>query len=303
LAIVGLCLAVRSAGASEKDQQQAIRKIVSDHACDFVRVFYDSKALGKQQSYGLFVPKSYDPSKRNPVVVFLHSWYTDFDDKQWLRVTEIPGTIQHQCNERGWIAIGPEAGGNSWYYGKAEEQVLETVDEVAKYLSIDKQRLVLIGRSMGGGGALTIAMHHPDRVIGTVALAPITDYLEFSLGNKELLLAANPGSVRTAFGGLPEEVPKAYKAMNALEGVDALAKMPVYLIHGADDPIVNVTHSRKLVPLLEKAGGKVKYVEVPKEQHNMEMIEWYAPDYFTFLEANAKKPAARESRRAQKNVR
>ena len=278
-----------SSWASESAQQKAMRKVVAEHRSDMVRVFYHSKVLDRDQAFAIFVPKSYDPKKPMPVVIFLHSWWTNFDDKQWLRVAEVPGTIQDECDKRGWVMIGPEAGGNSWYSPQAEEQVLETVEHVKKYVNIDDNRLVLIGRSMGGAGALTIAMHHPDRVMGVVALAPVTDYVEFSNSNPGLLLADQPGSVKTAFGGLPDDIPKVYKDMSAIHAADAFSKFPVYIIHGADDPVVPVTHSQKLVPLIKKAGGQVIYKEVPKEGHNMEMIEYFTGEYFPFIEKNGAK--------------
>lgn len=290
-------LLCRNAPADEAAQQKAIRQIVKDHRTDLVRSFYHSKALGRDQAFALFVPKSYDPAKASPVVVFLHSWWTNFEDKQWLRVAEIPGSIQDQCNQRGWIAVGPEAGGNTWYYGSSEQQVLETVDHLTKYLNIDANRLVLIGRSMGGAGALTVAMHHPDRVMGVVALAPVSDYVEFSQGNPGLLLSGQPGSVSGSFGGLPTDIPDAYRKMSAIHGVDVLKKLPIYIIHGGKDTIVPVSHSQKLVPLLKKAGGTVQYKEMPKEEHNMEMIEWFADEYFKFIDAHAGKAQREQAQR------
>jgi len=271
--------------AKDSDAQKAVRAIAKDSPCDFVRVFYDSQAVGKRQGYGIFVPASYDAKKPAPLVVFLHSWWTDFEDKQWLRVTEIPGTIQDQCNRRGWVAIAPEANGNSWYAGKAEAQVLETVDQIQKYVNVDANRLYLVGRSMGGAGALSIAVHHPDRVAGVVALAGVSDYVEYCNGNKDLLLGEKPGSVRLAFEGLPGDKPEVYRSMSAIHFADTLKKMPVYLIHGEADDIVPVKQSQALIKLLEP-GGKLKYKLVPGEKHNMEMIEWFAADYFKFLDDN-----------------
>lgn len=277
------------AGADEAVQRKVIGSIVRNHRCDYVRAFYQSKAMGREQAYALFVPKSYDPSTPKPVVVFLHSWYDRFDEKQWLRAAEIPGTIQNQCNERGWIAVGPEAGGNTWYYGKSEQQVLETIDEIRRYVNVDPNRLILVGRSMGGAGALTIAAHYPERVAGVVALAGVSDYVEYVNGNPGLLLGDSAGSVKTAFGGTPDSNPKAYRHMSAIYAADKLRGVPVYLIHGDKDQINPPSHSRKLVPLLKKAGVPVVYKEVKDQEHNMEMIEWFAPEYFRFLEANSEK--------------
>jgi dipeptidyl aminopeptidase/acylaminoacyl peptidase len=259
------------------EDESAILKVARKGSADFIRVFYQSAALGKRQAYALYVPDTYDPKKASPVVVFLHSYWDRYEEKQWLRVTEIPGTIQDQCRERGWIAVCPEAGGNSWYYGPAEQQVLETVDEVKKHLNVDPNRLLLIGRSMGGAGALTIGMHNPKRVMGIVALAPVTDYTEYAKGG------ADP-SVAQSFKAKLAEKPDVYASMSAMQFIDTLKKIPVYLIHGEADPIIPFSNSQKLSEALKKAEGNVKFVNVPNEKHNMEMIEYYAADYFKFCE-------------------
>jgi dipeptidyl aminopeptidase/acylaminoacyl peptidase len=188
------------------------------------------------------------------------------------------------------VAIGPEAGGNSWYHGKAEEQVLESVEQARKYLNIDTRRLYLVGRSMGGAGALTIAMHHPDRVAGVVSLAGVSDYPAICKTNS-YMLGNDAGSVRTRFGGTPDEKPEVYRQMSAVNYAEVLKTIPVFLIHGATDGVVPVYHSRALAEKLQKAGGKVVFKEVPNEGHNMEMIEWFTADYFKFLEGN---PPARK---------
>jgi len=290
--IIVLCLVLCTDSAAEQEkrsqQEIALNNIARDLRFDFLRVFYDSKAMGREQAYALFVPERYDPEIPAPVVIFLHSYWTDFHDKQWLRVAEIPGSIQDQCNQRGWIAVGPEAGGNDWYYGNAENQVLETIEELRTYLNIDDSRIYLVGRSMGGAGALTIAMRHPGKFAAVVALAGVSDY--FKLAKKVPgLFKDEPGSVTRAFGGTPEEIPGVYTQMSAVNYINILKDIPVFLIHGKKDKVISVKHSRTLAKMLKKAGGRVVYKERKKKGHDMEMIEWFADEYFEFIENNQPK--------------
>jgi len=287
LLFVPLAICASCATAPAADTSKLIRGLAADHRVDFIRVYYHSEVVGKDQAFALYVPPTYNAEKATPVVVFLHSYWTNYDDKQYYRVTELPGTIQEQCDRRGWIAVEPEGDGNSWYVGKAEEQVLETVQQLKAFLNVDDTRLYLIGRSMGGAGALTIAMHHPDKVAGVVSLAGISDYAAL-VKSSPYLLNNEPGSVRSEFGGTPEDKPAAYHEMSAVNHVDVLKKMPVYLIHGGADDIVPVTQSQTLAKLLQDGGGQISYKEVPGEKHNMEMIERFAADYFKFLDEHSR---------------
>ena len=126
---------------------------------------------------------------------------------------------------------------------------------------------------MGGGGALSIAVHHPDRVVGVVALAGISDFVEYANGNAGLLLAKAPGTVLSAFGGTPESAAKAYRHMSAIHAVDKLKNVPVYLIHGDKDTLAPVEDARTFVERLREVSDEpVLYAEMQGAQHAFEVF-------------------------------
>jgi S-formylglutathione hydrolase len=51
--------------------------------------------------------------------------------------------------------------------------------------ALDEGRQAITGHSMGGHGALTIAMHHPDRFASVSAFAPICNPMESDWGRKQ----------------------------------------------------------------------------------------------------------------------
>jgi predicted peptidase len=62
----------------------------------------------------------------------------------------------------------------------------------------------------------------------------------------------------------------------------AIAKIPIWVFHGAKDPAVKVERSRNMVKALKDAGGSPKYTEYPNEAHaswvpaykDAEMMKW-----------------------------
>ena len=53
-----------------------------------------------------------------------------------------------------------------------------------------------------------------------------------------------------------------------VEDAPALAKIPIWAFHGADDSVVKPEESRKMVEAVKKAGGTIHYTEFEKTDHN-----------------------------------
>ena len=62
-----------------------------------------------------------------------------------------------------------------------------------------------------------------------------------------------------------------------------LAKLPIWVFHGAKDSIISVECSRKMVSAIEAAGGKVKYTEFPGAHHNIWARTYDNPELYKWL--------------------
>ncbi len=93
---------------------------------------------------------------------------------------------------------------------------------------VDKDRVYLTGLSMGGYGTWALAAAHPEKF---AAIVPICG------------------------GGNPVDAKK-------------LARVPVWVFHGAKDPTVPVDRSKEMVEAIRNAGGDVKFTIYPEAGHD-----------------------------------
>jgi predicted peptidase len=62
-----------------------------------------------------------------------------------------------------------------------------------------------------------------------------------------------------------------------------IAPVPVWLFHGAEDPLINVSHARQMLAALRKAGGKPQYTEYPGVGHDSYRNAFKEPDLLPWL--------------------
>ena len=138
------------------------------------------------------------------------------------------GIVKREAEARGYIVVCPKGRGSaSMYAGDAEKDVIDVIAAMRRDYNVDANRIYLTGHSMGGYGTWSIAPKYPDLF---AAIAPISG------------------------GGNPQALSK-------------IKHVPEIVIHGDNDPTVNVENSRKMVKAAQELGIKIKYVEVPGGNH------------------------------------
>lgn len=132
--------------------------------------------------YYVQLPPEYNPYRRYPTVVTLHSalsspeaqinwWAGDYDPKRQMRLG--------QASRQGYVVIAPK-----WarphqreYEFTAQEHaaVLFSVRDAMTRFNIDSDRVYLSGHSMGGDAAWDIAVAHPDVWAGVIPVGASAD--------------------------------------------------------------------------------------------------------------------------------
>jgi hypothetical protein len=187
---------------------------IEDNAANF---------LGRVQPYSVYVPTGV--SGKLPLTFLLHSLTQNHN--QYAATT--PAFTQQACQARASLCVTTLGRGpDGQYYGPAQLDFWQVWHAVAQTFSLDPERTLLSGYSMGGLGSNAIAMAHPD------------------LFSKVVTLAGSVGDVVE------------------LENLRAL---PVYLAGGAADELVPAPIEKAQADALGALGFRYRWLLYPAEDH------------------------------------
>jgi polyhydroxybutyrate depolymerase len=114
---------------------------------------------GVDRVYRLAVPAGYDPDDAAPLVVNLHGSGSDAVQ------ASVYGHVPQAATDRGMIVVTPEAVDHNWQLGEGEDSAfLEAlVDDIEARYCIDRNRVHIMGMSLGAWKAAATACTEPDR--------------------------------------------------------------------------------------------------------------------------------------------
>jgi S-formylglutathione hydrolase FrmB len=140
-------------------------------------VVFHSAALDREMKYRVILPSVVAAHQRLPVVLLLHGGGGDF--REWSNDSDVAGLIKGN-----FVLLMPE-GGYSYYVNAAEHPADRYEDYIADDLLSDAQarfpiarireNRAIVGVSMGGFGAVKIALSHPELFVFAGALSPAID--------------------------------------------------------------------------------------------------------------------------------
>jgi S-formylglutathione hydrolase len=184
-------------------------EITAEHACfGGVQRFYthESASIGLATRFSAFLPPQAAAGQRVPALMYLAG--LTCNEETFM----IKAGAQRRAAELGIALIAPDTGprganlageSDAWDFGLAASFYLDATQApwsthyrmehyltlelptlIGTHLPIDQQRLGLTGHSMGGHGALTLALRHPGRFRSLSALAPICAPAQCPWGEK-----------------------------------------------------------------------------------------------------------------------
>ncbi len=229
----------------------------------------------------LTLPVDYKEGNKLPTIIFPHGGpmardYGGFD--YWTALLAYHGYAVLQPNFRGSSGYGYDFEMAAVQgFGKAMQDDLQ---DAANWLVdkgiANKDKICIGGASYGGYAALMAVVKHPETFKCAASFAGVTD-LEHIVSKARHF--TNKEIVRKQFGTDDDELAKV-SPVNFAKQVDR----PILLIHGSDDNVVPVYHSREMDDELTDEGKEVTYIELEDGDHYLSHQPYRIKTLKTFLE-------------------
>ena len=197
-----------------------------------------------------------DEAHPGPIMVFEHGNAEIIDSQEaTVRGYHAMGVSVLLSEFRGYGRTGGHPGEKG-----IVEDVVSFYDEMLASPMVDRQRIIIHGRSLGGGVAAQLAARRPSRALILESTFTSVAVMSHKYGAPSFIVT-NP-----------------FRTDRVIDGFD----FPVLIFHGTIDPVVPVEHGRSLRDLAKHA----TYVEYEKVGHELPGPEYW-DDYWkqihTFL--------------------
>jgi pimeloyl-ACP methyl ester carboxylesterase len=217
----------------------------------FVRLAYIDDVDNTPQFCRSYLPLNYNPSKKWPMVVYLHGY--NGDNPEYYNWWSAGKRHDGMSDSHGAIFIEPHGRGNTSYLGIGDRDVLKCIEMAKQKFNVDDDKVYLVGSSMGGWGTWNVATRHPGLFAAINPVYGGDDY-HVSLSKENIEKLSN------------WEVFLLDKFSSTAQ-MESLLDLPILVYHGDQDQSVNVNLSRYLVRMLQRWNYDVRYVEVPGKGH------------------------------------
>lgn len=243
--------------------------------CDMTEgTFTTSKG---QNIFGaLVLPKDRKEDEKLPTIVMCHGYgssYTQPRDKAYYFASE-----GFACYAFDFCGGGGESKSDGDFNSTMTiDTEVDDLEEVIAYLSempfVDTNKIFLYGESQGGFISIIEASKYPDKFAGLMLFYPGISIPKSAHEGNALTKRENYVASCEQYYGKEDEMMKA-------------CKMPVMLLHGDADTMVDVSYSQHAVQVFPNA----KLIVVKKGGHGMtrKTLKKYYPELFAFLKEAAK---------------
>jgi len=144
-----------------------------------------SRSMAKEIKTVVILPKDYSANTKYPVLYLLHGYSGNYSN--WVKNT----TVASLADQYGYMVVCPDGGFGSWYWDIANDRNYQYETFVSKelvdyidqhYVTVkDRKGRAITGLSMGGHGALSLAIKHQDLYGAAGSTAGGVDFRPFPL--------------------------------------------------------------------------------------------------------------------------
>lgn len=226
----------------------------------------------KKMLVWVILPPNFDASKKYPTLLYAQggpqSALTQFYSSRWnFQLMASQGYIVVAPNRRGMPGHGVEwntAISGDWG-GKAMQDYLDAIDDVAKESYVDNDRIGAVGASFGGYSVFYLAGHHEGRFKSFIAHDGIFD-MRSMYGTTEELFFVNHDMGGAYWDKNNATAQKAYNEFNPINYVDKW-DTPILIVQGGKDYRVPIEQGLEAFQAAQLRGIKSKLLYFPEENH------------------------------------
>lgn len=196
-------------------------------------------------NFWLSTPSTGDTNTPKPLVVFLHGSSLCGNDLNRVMRYGSMAAVKKGLNIDAYV-IAPQNPGGSWKPAK----VMADIEWVEKNYKVDKNRIYVLGMSLGGYGTIDMAAAYPHHIAAAMALC-------------------GGGTSKT---------------------LENLNEVPLWIVHGLADNRVSIAKSDKVVDRMKAADPetpRLQYDRVPGMNHGTPARFFYMPDTYRWLMAHS----------------
>jgi predicted esterase len=214
----------------------------------------------KQYGWGylVYLPEGYEaqPERTWPLIFFLCG-SGERGDNAFLFAKHGPLRTVREQGPLPFLIVAPMLHESEAFRSFPEAYLDGVLDQVLAEYRVDPKRIYLTGLSMGGEATYRFALHRPETF---AAIAPIAAFDARYL----------PGAVEEGFQ--PFALP-----------MERIKDLPVWAIHGADDPVVPLLAAQRTVDALREAGGNVRLTVLEDHDHDSWTDTYFDPAFYEWL--------------------
>jgi S-formylglutathione hydrolase FrmB len=245
--------------AAGQEQPAVCAHLTGQQSCIQDGTFH-SQSLGRDIRYRVILPRKYEDRGRFPVLYLLHGLYGDY--LNWDTRTG----LESYARNLPFLIVMPDAG-NSWYTNSATVPADRFEDFIAKdligeidarYHTIrDRHKRSIAGVSMGGYGAIKLALKYPELFVFAGSLSGAMNAAQ-NLDAERLDFRAK---LQEVFGDSQSRVRSENDVFRILKLPDSAGYPYFYLACGTSDSFLPV--NRAFVDKLSSLNVPYEYHETP----------------------------------------
>lgn len=224
--------------------------------------------------YQIYVPREFDRTRRWPVILALHGGGTLGTNGIQPTSGGLAEAIRRFPDRYPAVVVFPHAhddGFPVWQGPNGEAALIELEAAVREY-SGDPDRVYLTGLSAGGNGAWYLAWRHPKKFAAALMVCSWVRAFHGPTNGRDYPPIAPAGEG------------DAYAAV-----ARRLAHLPVWLVHGDADPIIEPDESRRIYAALRSAGSDSRLTELSGVGHDAWDAAYRSPEIAAWLFAQRRR--------------